>query len=143
MQAEEHMTAKTDSVERLDRTQPPPKMEGYRGWVDDSEADAHAKAIAAAWAHYECERDPPGMETFDYRWDTRDAARAAAWAWYWRRVAVGDVLVQGAVSISERWSSMPAPPKRGWPRCLTWSDEQVSEVERWLAEGGAPPEVLR
>lgn len=159
MQAEEHMTAKTDSVERLDRTQPPPKMwvdwnegaawcwgndgEGYRGWVDDSEADAHAKAIAAAWAHYECEHDPPGMETFDYRWDTRDAARAAAWAWYWRRVAVGDVLVQvarfGGAGIDDQRSLMLT----GWPRCLTWSDEQVSEVERWLAEGGAPPEVLR
>lgn len=30
-----------------------------------------------------------------------------------------------------------------WPRCLAWSDEQVAEVERWLAEGGEPPEVLR
>lgn len=29
-----------------------------------------------------------------------------------------------------------------WPRCLAWTDEQVAAVERWLAEGGAPPEVL-
>lgn len=31
-----------------------------------------------------------------------------------------------------------------WPRCLTWSDEQVAEVERWLADSTAEmPEVLR
>jgi len=30
-----------------------------------------------------------------------------------------------------------------WPRCLAWPDEQVSAVERWLAEGGELPEVLR
>lgn len=31
-----------------------------------------------------------------------------------------------------------------WPRCLTWSDEQVAEVERWLQDSTAEmPEVLR
>jgi predicted RNA-binding Zn-ribbon protein involved in translation (DUF1610 family) len=31
-----------------------------------------------------------------------------------------------------------------WPRCLTWSDEQVAEVERWLVDSTAElPEVLR
>lgn len=29
------------------------------------------------------------------------------------------------------------------PRCLTWSDEQVAEVERWLADSAAEmPAVL-
>ncbi len=169
-------------VARLDRTKPPPGYvvrpdmrgafgphptgPGYEfacGNLIRGSYDAEAEATAAAWAHYECEHDPPGMETFDYPgggavfgyvrdgwpeqapggWDTRDAARAAAWAWYWRRVAVGDVIVREQVGIGERWAAMPVPPKRAWPRCLAWSDEQVAEVERWLAEGGAPPEVLR
>lgn len=31
-----------------------------------------------------------------------------------------------------------------WPRCLTWPDEQVAEVERWLVDSTAEmPEVLR
>lgn len=30
-----------------------------------------------------------------------------------------------------------------WPAALAWPDEQVAAVERWLAEGGAPPEVIR
>lgn len=31
-----------------------------------------------------------------------------------------------------------------WPRCLTWTDEQVAEVERWLQDSTAKmPEVLR
>lgn len=29
------------------------------------------------------------------------------------------------------------------PRCLTWSDEQVAEVERWLVDFAVLPEVLR
>ena len=46
-----------------------------------------------------------------------DAARAAAWAWYDRRLG---------------------------PRCLTWSDDQVSEVERRLVDSTAEmPEALR
>lgn len=31
-----------------------------------------------------------------------------------------------------------------WPRCLTWTDEQVAEVEHWLRDSAAEmPEVLR
>lgn len=30
-----------------------------------------------------------------------------------------------------------------WPRGLAWPDGLVAAVERWLAEGGEPPEVLR
>lgn len=55
---------------------------------------------------------------------------------------IAQVILRG-VEVGVDAGAMPAPPRRGWPRCLTWSDEQVSEVERWLAEGGAPPEVLR
>ena len=171
------MTAKTDSVEKLDRTQPPPGYEVSDSewgsppgwfWYPDPFEDAQncgaplateAAALAAAWAHYEREHDPPGLQVHAWGYGRREAeqpwwrardsanlaeARAAAWAWYWRRVEVGDVLMRGPVSISERRATMPVPPRRAWPVCLTWSDAQVAEVERWLAKGGEPPpEVLR
>jgi hypothetical protein len=36
------------------------------------------------------------------------------------------------------------PPLDVWPRILTWTDEQVAEVETWLADSTAEtPEVLR
>ena len=68
-------------------------------------------------------------------WSSAEA-RAAAWAWYWRRLA--------AVEAADRkgWAA-PGDPLDPWPAALTWSDEQVSEVERWLSDGGEPPEVLR
>lgn len=75
------MTAKTDSVEKLGRTQPPPGYvvrpdmrgafgphptgPGYEfacGNLIRGSYDAEAEATAAAWVHYESEHDPPGME---------------------------------------------------------------------------------
>ena len=120
------MTAKTDSVEKLDRTQPPPGYEVSEWgnppgwfWYPDPCEDAQncgaplateAAALAAAWAHYECEHDPPGLQVHAWGYGRREAEQP-----WWR----------------------------AWPVCLTWSDAQVAEVERWLAEGGEPPEVLR
>jgi len=228
-------------VKRLDRTRPPP---GYTltpscgVWVadergelirEDESFDDEASAIAAAWAHYEREHDPPGLETWedpeygwwffglgsDFEWYAdlqaktgarqnpgaeRKDARAAAWAWYWRRVAVANEIGTRVVVIvehfdfggdkfrrvptlrehvaaallpmltvdpdpSDDWREEAAesaetllaegrltfegdPPIElaavdTWPRCLAWPDEQVSAVERWLAEGGELPEVLR
>ena len=68
-------------------------------------------------------------------------ARGAAWIWYDHRLALAaalearvDAAYSGArTDHGETW----------WPRCLTWSDEQVAAAERWLAEGGEMPEVLR
>ncbi len=157
-------------VKRLDRTRPPP---GYTltpscgVWVadergelirEDESFDDEASAIAAARAHYEVENDPPGLQTWneaegppggvwmigvlgesghfaDYR--SQAEARADAWAHYWRRVAVS-LDLDGENGPAESW-----PERCAWPLPLTWPDEQVSAVERWLAEGGELPEVLR
>lgn len=131
------MTEKTDNVERLDRTKSPPKYEA---------------ALAAVWAHYEREHDPPGMQVHAWGYGRREAeqpwwrarasanlaeSRAAAWAWYWRRVALADALAMITMSSS---AGVRTP---FWPRCLAWSDEQVAEVDHWIAEGGGAPEVLR
>jgi hypothetical protein len=63
----------------------------------------------------------------------RTEARAAAWAWYKRRLS--------ACAQFER--EVEFGPDL-WPRALTWSDDQVAEVERWLVDSTAEmPEVLR
>jgi len=89
-------------------------------------------------------------------------ARAAAWAWYKRRLALAEALdvdrtarimavgrgighmepkgwVQAVVAVLPNGYFEAADP---WPRCLTWTDEQVAEVERWLVDGGEMPAVL-
>jgi len=164
-------------VKRLDRTRPPP---GYTltpscgVWVadergelirEDESFDDEASAIAAAWAHYEREHDPPGLvvwldalagddvwwwgdENRNYGPEEREEAdaRAAAWAWYWRRVAVSlETEREEQVKVGEAWVDrrLLLADHEIWPRCLAWPDEQVAAVERWLAEGGELPEVLR
>jgi len=136
---------------------------------EDESFDDEANAIAAAWAHYEREHDPPGLETWedpeygwwffglgsDFEWYAdlqaktgarqnpgaeRKDARCAAWAWYWRRVVLADALDN--LSIRDFAGTRRSCLTR-WPRCLAWSDEQVAEVEHWIAEGGELPEVLR
>lgn len=193
------MTEGTQTIARLDRTQPPP---GYTltpscgVWVadeggalirEDESFDGEASAIAAAWSHYERERDPPGLcpgrlggvlnsdlERADYdprverliwtgvfravngiltgsgevsegrAWPTMAEARAAAWAWYWRRLALSRRLCdEGPMGVVVTEGRALACGVDHWPRCLAWPDEQVSAVERWLAEGGDLPEVLR
>lgn len=231
-------------VARLDRTQPPPnwlafysadgpwwRAAPYDGEHDGEQYATRRAAIAAAWAHYEREHDPPGMRVvgrggLSYNWDVwprigkatvegpgldasrdpcvvrprphhREAlARAAAWAWYWRRREVADrldadvvVLVEfGDGGISSRVPTPRAnvaaalrpmltmaddedaeaetiaeverlfsegrltfegdPPIElekvdAWPAALAWSSDQTAAVERWLADGGELPEVLR
>lgn len=133
--------------------------------IDDLAGFAsEAEAIAAAWAQHQERNDPPGMPVeyvrptdplwvaaHDGWWvyttvvggmlclfrrDDEASARAAAWAWYWRRVALADALICFDPR-KVKWDPDV------WPRCLAWSDEQVAAVERWLAEGGELPEVLR
>lgn len=158
-------------VVRLDYSKPPPGMwvdeavwngegqEPDRGpfsfgesfedgwlWFDDFET-----ALAAAWAHLRRHNDPPGMRVVgtgdrDQAFDgvrqfylsslderenaaRRASARNAAWTWHDRRLAALSSAPHAA-----RW----------WPLALTWSDEQVAEVERWLVDSTAEmPEVLR
>ncbi len=120
------------------------------------------ESLLAAWAHYKAHSDPPGLtEIFrcgglidgevirgwKFRFGIasdevlcpdREAARAAAWAWYDRRLALAAQLDH--VEAPEEARSVD----EGASHMLTWSDEQVSAVERWLANSTAEmPEVLR
>lgn len=162
-----------ESVERLDFSQPPPGYwttgEARRRALGSGDASpAMVAAITgAAWAHYKARHDPPGfrvslweswspapaVSTF-FTWEfeapglvIKSDARAAAWAWYERRLALAlrfdmgdevDAHVNPAlqdVVEAQGWST--------WPRILTWTDEQVAEVERWLVDSTAEmPEVL-
>lgn len=102
------------------------------------------QAIHLAWNRHEDEHYPPGMQVFVWPKEkasdpptswciaphgkryvaeraTEPEARAAAWAWYWRRVAV--------VTLAERAGcKVPA-----WPDVLALSDEAVARVERTFA----------
>lgn len=132
--------------------------DGWWWWVGDPEdgntvpLGIELEALADAWAHYKARHDPPGMVIAHiwgggFAWGPRvdsnevafdehgataddDAARAAAWAWYDRRLALAGRLgdLDGVTN---------------WPAALNWSDEQVAEVERWLVDLGDLPEVLR
>lgn len=156
-------------VERLDRTKPPP---GYRSWtyrgaqvggaLYESPDGEQVGPLAAAWTHYEREhemwvvvhgqRSDQGDDwrmgsagAFAGEFRTQSDARVAAWAWYWRRVALAAAI--DAYGWYDQRSSGP------WPRVLKWTDEQVEEVEKWLAwhttkgqkvsKNPALPEVFR
>lgn len=139
-------------VKRLDRAQPPP---GYEVGIDLS-SHGRAMAVAACWARYERECDPPGLTTLDVRmsglWcpyvqhadglypaemlvrdaDTQERARAYAWSYYWRRAAL--------VQLFERASEImkvPAFPigkeAVAWADILTWPDDKVASMEREVA----------
>lgn len=184
------------TVTRLDYSKPPPmyridEQDSEWDWScgdpvnpDDGNASfitSEAEALAAAWSHYKGEHDPPGMVVHHVSWwpaalssqgplggDTTSHAfaRAAAWAWYDRRLALADRLDGGtfcpechsqdahvepidAKTTTQPWCTECDVEMGGlfddlWPRCLTWSDEQASEVERWLVDSMAEmPEVLR
>jgi hypothetical protein len=143
-----------ETVERLDFDVPPP---GYhcagRWWIvdvpegtpiadeDHGCADGPARSclerealgIAAAWAHYKRRHDPPGnIGRIMFDLGVADwGVPAARWAWYERRLAL------------ESSDGAPVPAAPVWPRCLSWSDDQIAVVERWLAEGGPLPKLLR
>lgn len=119
-------------------------------------------ARASAWAHYKASNDPPGMWSGQARgehpggygyalmesshehpleadFERIDEARAAAWAWYDRRLALAERLSSGLGDRLGRCDGLVL-----WPVILTWSDEQAAEVERWLVDSTAElPEVLR
>ena len=123
-----------------------------------SKVSGRDQTLAAAWSHYKGEHDPPGMrvvlgvglwgfDVFQTRglWDpsVRDglwnkaASRAAAWSWYDRRLVLWEKLAL-AEGVQRTFIADDV-----WPAILTWSDEQVAEVERWLVDSTAEmPEVL-
>ncbi len=154
---------------RLDYSKTPP---GYSTWTYKGATLYQAPngeqigPRSAAWAHYKTSNDPPGLDVMDdalvgwgfqvlrmRTWPTpgtrpvrefhiidggQQPARTAAWAWYDRRLALF------ALSDAAEGLRGTATASTAWPRCLTWSDDQVSEVERWLVDSTAEiPEVLR
>ena len=110
------------------------------------------RALAAAWAKYKAENDPPGMSTRwaggtyaepggrwvwvlffehngakynlvqDFKSAPQDVARAAAWRWYEARVELYGILRN------------LNPPREFWPLILTWSDQQWIEVHNFLID---------
>lgn len=138
-------------------------------------------ALAAAWAHYKDRHDPPGLRTRPWGFGgwvfccglivdpqpgprkvmlnddgqpyaSEADARAAAWAWYERRLEIAARLesilrraLRTVILATEAayFSKCEICTYQAWPRCLTWSDEQVAEVERWLVDPAEMPEVLR
>jgi hypothetical protein len=107
--------------------------------------------LECAWTHREARQDPPGMRVevangvatagvatawvdcdpsgpvpaWRRRGGIEADARAAAWAWYWRRVDLANRLDASPLG-------MPGTKRgNGW---LEWTDEDCEKVERALAE---------
>lgn len=155
------------SVAQLDFTKPPPGYEPHpfpAGMtVLETQQMGEAEALAAVWAHFKTHNGPPGMVVqwfrnrigigngewtvsdakrlvWTRRYDCRDEGRgeARAWAWHDRRHALADRINTAILESVQVDSDVPI-----WPRCLTWTDEQITEVEYWLADSTAEmPEVL-
>jgi hypothetical protein len=176
------------TISKLDFSKPP------RGAVvmDDGDDEETRASIDSAWEEHEVENDPPGMTVTvdpftgdDVYWfaldpppghfadclpgeyvDNEADARAAAWGWYKRRLALAEKLYHGVwcpecgsdeahvEAIDEKTTTQPwcteCDVEMGgvcddiWPRCLTWTDEQVAEVEAWTGDTSQPqPTVLQ
>jgi len=131
---------------------------------------SEAEALATAWAHYKAHNDPQGLTVMSFRACALGlpdpAAHDSAWAWYDRCLALWEKLHNGVwcpechsddayceaiddTRCTQPWCTecdveMGALFDDQWPAILTWSDDQISEVERWLADSTAEmPEVLR
>lgn len=141
-------------VDRLDRSQNPPGYEDCGSWFPSSDDLARAEF----WRAFEEKNDPPGLVVDHvrppvdplqvaahpgwwvytsatggllclFRRDDEAAARATAWAWYWRRVKLVDALdnlarqgkMHRAVGLHE--------PGELWPDVLTWTDDYVEQIE--------------
>jgi len=142
-------------IARLDYSELPANYQ-LPSWVTAEDTNI-AEVIKHAWRHFKAHNDPPGLEVkqdalFGWgfqmlrmrTWPTqgtrpvrefhvidggRQSALSAAWAWYDRRLALPECDLG---------------PSGVWPRILTWSDEQVAAVERWLVDSTVEmPEVLR
>jgi hypothetical protein len=147
-------------------------IRGWNVWVgreDSTFVSSHAtehEARAAAWAWYwrrvavadAAGRHEHVAEKAASRYPLRhgsaaiERCRCSAWRIDhhgpepWRVDNMGRAIVWAEKAREDEASDDLAPAPldlQVWPRCLTWSDEQVADVERWLAEGGELPEVLR
>lgn len=106
-------------------------------------------ALAAAWAHYKAERDPPGMwsgqargehdggygfanmeadheHPLDADFERIDDARAAAWAWHDSRRAI-------VLDIDEQTCSGGKHLGAWLSLALAWTDAECTEVETYAA----------
>lgn len=118
--------------------------------LETLEAQTEGQALAAGWTHYKAQHDPPGMTVWDEEGDwlvqvldhpavespgnqvgpglfyrLGDGARAAAWAWYDRRLALVkrlDETLVGKINAHQHGDNV-------W---LAWSDEDCTAVERYL-----------
>lgn len=125
-----------------------PLRESIRRGADFEWFATEAEGRTDAWSRYKAHNDPPGIEvdggafypqgyTGYLQCDGSDA-RADAWTWYDRRLV-----------LAEKLDHVEAPDEarsvdEGASHMLTWSDDQVAEVERWLVDSTAElPEVLR
>ena len=142
------VTEKTDAA-RLDYSGPP------LGYAVDCHGD-FIGAIVTAWGRYKAHNDPPGMQVFEGEaggawwhfcvesegrsrgeaFHEHAEARVAAWTWHDRRHALAD---RGLAYRGRGWIAL-----NPWPRCMTWTDAEVADVERWLLDSTAEmPEMLR
>lgn len=129
-------------IERFDFDGPPPGY--YREPGSDLVRQGHGKArtLAEAWARWRAVRDPPGMETREWTgpdkawiWSvvamperrglagSPEAARAAAWGWYGRRLALVLALEDVGVQLDL------------WPAALGWSEDECATIDAWLLRG--------
>jgi hypothetical protein len=144
------------TAERLNYSAPPPGYEwsGGRTYV----VEMLAEAIAAAWASHKLHNDPPGVVSswddepgaylhvdgrcvaaLDGGHDPKVVARAAAWAWYDRRLE----LEPEEGSLLEDHDGAPVPAAPVWPLCLSWPEHQLEAIERWQADSSVKmPAVL-
>ena len=118
-------------------------------WVNGRCYKTEAKALAAAWAHYKAEHDPPGLtEIFgcgglvdggvvrglkfrfgiasdEKFYPDRAAARAAAWAWHDRRHAI-------AVDIEEQTGGQ-VDAGALLSKIIAWTEAECTDVEAYAA----------
>ena len=142
----------TTKIPRLDFTLPPP---GYI--VHPARTTSRAAAIRDQWEDYECNHDPPGVLPHPlraavgdnpFRWAyctsnnspilltqhcaSGTEARATAWDWYKRRLAlqvVLDELLRVLVCAPGTTLTNVDRDALTWPRVLTWSDLDCARVE--------------
>jgi hypothetical protein len=154
-------------IARLDYSRLPAKYQlpswvTHGGSIVTTEDTDIAEVIKHAWRHFKAHNDPPGLEvTKDglFGWwgfqvlrpgtrpvrefhvvdGGRQSALAAAWGWYDARLALAERLRSGLGDRLGRSDGLDF-----WPQCLSWSDEEVAKIERWLSDSNAEmPEVLR
>lgn len=119
-------------------------------------------AVQAAWEHFDKQppklrHDPPGLVSHEDRFclkESRDGlgtilgrtyhvaglrglSRVAAWDWYIRRLEIHEAMSRRALQAIFKGLG------NTWPAVLAWTDEQVTDVERWMANPSSElPEVF-